>query len=415
MKKVLILTTLIIFIMNIPAYAAFNHNPESIVTVVTYLPWKDEYRVDHGLPPYGTWDSMRVYFETVTGTPYSASYTPSQVSGKIYYLTCNGTYQFFFDSGGVELYWTKIIVTTQIQNPSCLSYPDGGAKNDLGASYNDNGDGTYSLDWQSHPNASNYEIWLNGQKIADVPAGSNLNQVINGTGAVNIVAKDPNGNTVGHSDLQVPEYNGQPDWARNGSCDVCQKLKDLLACPDWDAYMGELTGAIRNALPTLPEWRNIADQFVDAFDDYFGDPPAIPNPTHIAPEIPAIDTSYNEADISPAVPSEYNTPIEFDITTGEEIPVVDDSEPIEIYDPDEFIDADGHGVFVYPNDPRNTSNGIKNPDQIETGYDTPTPTMIEQGDDLPEIPPAEIPIPSESGGSTPQPDYIETDIALPTK
>lgn len=197
-------------------------------------------------------------------------------------------------------------------------------------------------------------------------------------------------------------------------CDVCDKLIDLLECPGWDDYMSDLTDAIRDALPPPPNWDRVAETFVDHFADYFGSVPSPPSESdlaHIKPPLPQVDTSIPEAEnLVPMVPDDYNETWDFDITDGEVIPVVDESEPFEIYDPDEFIDADPPGTFVYPGDERNDSRGIKSPDTVDTGNAAPQPT--ESGDDPP--PPSPAPsIPPDEPPNTPIPGQPDDPTEIP--
>lgn len=379
-----------------------------------YVPFKDEYRVDYNPPSGVAW--YQLHYTSPTGTIYTGDYN-FQPTGT-HWLTCNGTYRLnFFNAQNQLIYETQDMITTEIQNPSCLSYSEGiNGNDDLNADYTTNPDGSYNVTWQPIPGATNYEIWVNGQNQGSTPGTS---ATVTDKGSVTIVARDNNGNIVGQSDLTVPdlatEYN--ENVGGGGGCNMCDKLAALLECPEWNTYMSDLTGAIRDALPTLPEWRQIADQFVDAFDDYFGDPPPVPNPTNITPANPVIDTSTPpEAAIEPVVPSDFNQPMIFDVTDAPEIPVVDDSEPIEIDEPDTYIDSDDPGVFVYPGDSRNSSGGIKQPDTITTPYPQPVPTLTQDPPpDDPEIPPSEMPIPAGSTGSIPIPEDKGGSIPIPTK
>lgn len=375
-----------------------------------YVPFKDEYRVDYNPPSGVSW--YQLHFTAANNDVFTGDYFFPPTG--THWLTCNGTYKLkFYDAADNLISETQDMITTEIVNPSCLSYADGiNGNDDLGADYTDNEDGTYDINWSPMAGADSYEVWQNGQ-LVDTTTGTT--STVTGKGSVSIVAKDANGDIIGQSDLTAPDLAA--DYAANApqGCNICEKIAEALNCPEWDTYMGELTGAIRDALPTLPEWRSIAEQFVDAFDDYLGDPPAVPNPTNITPEIPAINTSVPDAAFNLVVPSDFNDPITFDITTGPAIPVVDESEPFVIEEPDANIESDSPGVMVYPGDERNHSDGIKQPDTITTPYPTPIPETQPPPEDPPEIPPSEIPIPSSTTGTTPEPGGTGGgDMAFPT-
>src|SRR5690606_17904408 len=206
---------------------------------------------------------------------------------------------------------------------------------------------------------------------------------------------------------------GDDGGGSGGSCDACKWLTDALACPAWDEYMGELTDAIRDALPPPTNWDEVASTFVDHFSDYFGGVPVPPTKeqinSNITPPQPTLDTSVPDAELIPQVPSDFNDgPLDTDITTGEQIEIVDESEAFDIYEPDAFIDSDPHGVMVFPNDPRNHSGGIKEPDTIDTGYPMPTPQP--QDNNEPEV---DMPTPSSSAGTMPTPQQGEYVIPIP--
>lgn len=381
---------IVVFLFPSGAKAAFIFEPAEVGTYTTYVSWRDQYRTDFGWPTPSTWVTMRTYFETPTGTPFTTDYAQIDVDSQIMWLTCNGTYQFhFLDSFGAVVYWTGRIVTTAMIAPTCTSYLDGGSRDDLNGKIDDiPGDG-FNIGWDDMSGAAEYEIWKDGKLIDTVPNDGNPNQyhIPDPGGSVNIVAKDAAGEYIGHTDLQVPEYTGQEDYGTDpNACDICEKLADALACPDWDTYMGELSDMIGSAL-----------------DDYLGVVPTIPLvediETAIVPDLPVINTSPPpEADFDIAVPADYDTPLIFNITDATPIPVVDGSEPIGILDPDAYLVHDDPGVMVFPGDVRNDSDGIKIPDVIVTGYPMPSPAVPEAS-----IPPANMPTPSTSPGPGPTP------------
>lgn len=396
-----------------------------------YQSWRDEYRVDFTYP-FGT-ASYRVWFIAPSdGQLYQQTYSGAPTG--IYYLTCNGTYNFdFYDSSGQMIGYFRGLHTTQIQSPTCLSYPEQTGVSDFNiyAEPDPIFEGTSNVYWDEVYGTYHYFIYHDGVLIDETNG-------IGGRypdGQITIIAKDHNGNIIARSDAFIPggytssspsTGTGTGDDHTGGAvdppsdCDMCRKIAEALQCPEWNTYMGELTQAIRNALPTLPEWRQIAEQFVDAFAEYWGNVPSVPTENQIEnairPNMPVLDTHVPGSDMEPILPTEFDTPFEFDVTDAPEIPVVDESEPFTIYEPDEFIDADDPGEFVFPGDPRNHSDGIKNPDIVQTGYDTPAPAGS-GGSPSPVDPPIPEPPPDPNipPSDMPEPAPTPPDMAIPTK
>lgn len=395
MKKICFVL-LLIFLLPSQVLAASYGN-------MYYVSFLDQYRVDYS---YNTADvRYDLVFNATDGKIYTADYNFPPTG--IHYLTCNGTYNMnFYNSSGSVVHTLGPMVTTAIVNPTCNSYADGvSGKNDLNAKQNGN-----LINWNSLPNADKYEVWKDGSKLGQT-TGTSYSPTSDG--GYSIVARDSKGNVVGQSDLTYKATTSGGDGGTTNpsdpnygdfdpNCATCKQLWELLQCPDWYKYMGQLTQAIKNALPTLPEWRGIADQFVNAFADYWGPVPDAPTVQEIegkiVPTLPPVDTQVPI--VEPQLPSEFDKPTTFDITTGPEIPIVDDSQPIEIYEPDKYIHADTPGQMVFPGDSRNHSDGIKQPDTIQTPYTIPVPTVRNDNQTVP----TEIPIPSISTGTIPKPN-----------
>lgn len=435
MRKRLILFVLAgLLLLPTSTLAAFNNSPATVESITRYVEWRDEYRTDFAWPSVSQWDRMRVYFETPDGVPYSLSYSQAEAS-RIFYLTCNGTYQYFFDQGEDERFWTKQIVTTEINNPGCQSYGDGGgSRNDLGADYSDLPGGGYQLHWNDWPGAETYEIWKDGTKIGTVPSNGSSGSYsydIDSSGAVSIVAKDSDGNYLGHSDMQVPEYTGGDDWGNGGGgsgggcIGSCEDLRKLLDCPEWDEYMSDLTGVIEAALPPPPDWEHIADLIGEAtvrhLADYLGPVPEPPSQAEIdsalSTTLPDVDGGSDTAEsLVPSVPSGYEEAKPFDITSGSQIEIVDDSQPFNIMDPLSNMEHDDPGVPVLPGDPRNNSGGIELPSSIDLPMSLPSQSTSPMPSDPIPIPgahPGEGPAPSSQPGTIPIPGQIGGVIPIP--
>lgn len=425
MKRYVMAVLILFFVFSHQASAA------QIRGWIQYQPWLDMYRFDYTWPTGSAW--YKVWFLTPTNVYYESIWDFPPTGS--HYFNCNGNYNIdFYDANDQLIGYFRNLITTQVKNQVCLSFPEASGYNDIHITSQPSATPGYSdVHWSSYPGASYYEIYSNGQ-LVDTTTGTS------GTypnGPISVVAKDSNGNTIGQGDSFVPGgYNndspsnemgigddetGGPVDPPPGSCGICEKINEALACPGWETVMGELTQAIKNALPTLPEWRQIADQFVDAFDEYFGPVPAAPTKNQIEneirPDLPELDIDVPGSDMVPILPSDYDTPFVFDVTDAPEIPVVDESEPFDIYEPDQFIDADDPGVFVLPGDPSNHSDGIKNPDTVDTGNNTPGPTGSPTSP-----PPVDPPIPDPPPGDPnippavmPEPTPTIPDMALPTK
>lgn len=410
MRKVVLMVLMVVMIVPInvfaddPPFEPDDTIPPGVIELdyrARYWPNRDEYRVDYVIPPSNTWVTFRAEYYTFWGVHYQIDYT---YATGIMYLTCNGYYWLkFLDANDDVVAQTRMITTTLIDNPACQSYPEEQqGKSDFESWYDDDPGGGYNLGWDNVPDASGYDIYVDGEKIGstDTP-GFHIDE----PGGVSIVAKDSQGNTIGTSDLQVPNLSG---GSGGGSgCNTCDKIRDALDCPHWGEYMGSLTDAVKAAWPTNAEWQNIANIFsnsmINAFDDYLGDMPTAPSTNDIYNQIneplPDIDTSWPDAEnLVPEMPAEYDDPWDFDITSGEQIQVIDESQPITIDEPLHNIDYDDPGEMVFPNDPRNSTGGIKIPDSINLPMPEPSP-----GFDDPIPPGNDPPMPSDPGGPGPIP------------
>lgn len=370
-----------------------------------YSPGLDRYRMDYVIPSGVVW--YQSYFIAPNNAIYSHDWDFYPTGS--HWFNCNGKYRLkFFDGANNLIAETPEIVTTQIIHEVCLSSVNDTGSGDFNTNYNDNGDGSYDLNWTPMPGAESYDIYKDGQKIGET-TGTNFN--LPGEGSITVVAKDSEGNTIGQSDINVPTYNGNDGGGGDGGdggsgCDVCEKLSKLLQCPDWNQYLGDLTGAIRDALPPPPDWDDIADKIGSAtirhLQDYFGpvpDPPTQADIDNLVPTLPNVDNSVPNADIVPIVPAGYEQPLVFDIESGPQIEIVDESKPFQIFEPLHNIEYDDPGVAVIPGDDRNNSGGIQNPENI------PLPTPIPEKN-VPDPTDDPIPEPGNQGGSIPTPGQI---------
>jgi hypothetical protein len=388
MKKV-ILIMFILLLIPIQTYAASYGN-------LYYVPYMDQYRLDYS---YNTADThYDLVFTAADGTTYTGTYNFAPTG--IHYLTCNGTYNMnFYDAAGSVLHTAGPMVTTAIVAPTCNSYPVGvSGKNDLNARQSGN-----DIIWDANPSATNYEIWKDGTKVSDTPGTT---YTPTGDGGFSIVGKDASGAIVGQSDLNfkatTPPTTPPPF---DPNCPECVSLRNTLQCPEWDTYMGELTKAIKNALPAPPDWDHIADLIgkstIDHLQTYNGPVPTAPTQTEIDSklntELPEVDASVPNADkLVPEMPPGYEQPKPFDITSGPQIEIKDESQAFQIFDPLNNITHDDPGVPVIPGDPKNNNGGIQQPAATSFPMATPKPLPSE----LPNNP---VPVPSSPPGSAPAP------------
>jgi hypothetical protein len=385
-KKFIVIFLLLLLLIPAQSFAASYGN-------LYYVPYMDQYRLDYS---YNTADThYDLVFTAVDNTTYTGSYNFPPTG--IHYLTCNGTYNMnFYDSSGAVVHTAGPMVTTEIINPTCNSYPDGvSGKNQLNARQNGS-----SIDWDSLPAATNYEIWKDGKKVSET---TGTTYAPTGDGGYSIVAKDTTGTIVGQSDLNYKAPTAPPF---DPNCPECISLRNYLQCPDWDTYMGELTKSMKAALPTPEDWQHIADMIgkatIDQLKEYHGPVPAAPTQTEIDSKLdtslPTVDAGSPDAEkLVPTVPPGYEQPIPFDVSTGPQIEVKDESVPFQIFDPLNNVVHDEPGVPVIPGDPKNNTGDIT-PPAVIAPYPVVTPKPIPS-----ELPNNPVPVPSSSPGSAPIP------------
>lgn len=393
MKKVILLL-MIMLIIPVQVFA------DSFVPSNTYyLGYSDQYRMD-----YLVIDSPRyqAYFIAPDTTVFTAYYDFYPTG--IQYFNCNGTYHLnFYDGSGNLIGHTADVVITSIVNPTCTSYAGNTPINDLNARIVDG-----KIVWDDDPAAVTYDVYKDGTKDGTTTGNDYLPD---SSGGYSIVAKDEHGDVIKTSDINVSPSN----------CNECQKLSQLLQCPEWDTYMGDLTTAFQNALPPPPDWDLIAQKIgiatINELGDYFGVVPAAPDQSTIDGNLdkpmPSLDISTDASNIIPTMPPGYDTPIPFDITTGPDIDVTDNSQPFSILDPLSNLTFDDPGVPVVPGDPANNTGGILKP--TTTTYPIVTPKPLPSS--LPDNPvPKPSSSPSGTGGSYPVPTTIignYQDIPIP--
>ncbi|MFK4475798.1 hypothetical protein ABH897_005598 [Paenibacillus sp. RC73] len=191
--------------------------------------------------------------------------------------------------------------------------------------------------------------------------------------------------------------------------------------------MGELTGAVARAIPPPPDWDSVADKIGSAtvrhLSNYVGSVPAAPSQQEIdqatSVVLPKPDISTPEADsLKPEVPDQFKQgKIIFDLGNTPAIETKDESKPFTFLDPIANIKSDPPGKPVFPGDPRNSSDGIKQPDKKDTGDPAPKPGKIVFEIPKPSAPakPPTVEIPKPGGivFELPKPKPTTGDIPIP--
>lgn len=324
---------------------------------INYLPQDDVYRVDYQDYPAGTaW--YQLHYTSPSGTVYTADYHGSPTG--IHYLTCNGTYKLnFFDSNNNLLSSTSSMHTSSINNPTCQSYAgDETGTDDLNIQVQDNGDLTYTATWDDIGEL--YGVYKDGVYLEAV---TDNHYTFQGGGAVQIRSFDQFGAENGRSETFIDASQGITNES-GSSCNACQRIREKLDCPYWSEYMGEWQQMLAEVIPPPPDWEEVstifANAFINALDDWLGDMPDVPTQsellTDIEPEPIPFDVDTNDFEIAPDAPEEFDEPFNFDITTGEQFEIVDESQPFDIPEPgyDQNI-----RLFVYPEDPENEGHGME--------------------------------------------------------
>jgi hypothetical protein len=386
MKKVTLIILITLFCIEL--LAPIVRAAELVPSRYYYAPWRDEYRMDYVRWAPGTYKYLRGTFYGSSNQYYEKDWT--NATG-IMYLTCNGTYKFYYIGFSDEILGEmQEMITTNIANPTCDSYQDDGAQNDLDINYTDQ-DGSYDLDWSPLPGASSYLIYQDGEIVGNT-TDTNYNIPAPG-GSVTVVAVNENNNPIGSSDIQVPTFEDEGSWQPPGAgaggdgCSTCDKLKDLLNCPGWDDYMGEWQDLLTSVIPPPPDWHNVSTIFVDAFDDFFGDMPEPPDyetiVTNTDVPLPELDISTGVEDLVPIVPSVFDNPIDFDLSDAPVIEIVDESPPFLITNPLDSFDTVPFQEVV-PGDASNHSHGIEQPTSAQLPADKmPEPSNTVMPPDFP--------------------------------
>ncbi|RAU91546.1 hypothetical protein [Paenibacillus sp. YN15] len=226
---------------------------------------------------------------------------------------------------------------------------------------------------------------------------------------------------------QSPGPTESPGTGGGEGCTSCETITNLLACPEWDTYMGEWTDAIKAALPPPPDWNHIADLIgtatIDHLGNYLGVVPASPSQQQlnqqITVDLPTMDSGSSAASsLVPIVPAGYEQPKPFDITSGPQIEIKDESKPFEIFDPLSNMQYDDPGVPVLPGSTSNSNGGITPPGKVDIPEAMPSKTAPPGNNDpvpIPSANPGTMPVPGQAGGPIPVPGNVGGEIPIPRR
>lgn len=304
MKRAFLVLALIFSSIN-PSYAETTVQFEKVY----YAPYDEVWT--YTFPTFDNYDRAKAVFDSPSGAHYEKVFMregEGWLNLTTWYLRCRGTYVIEWYDGETLVGRTGPIDTSEIVVGNCASGVQGGLYDDLGLTWTYGGGG-YSLGWNSYGGASYYEIWSGGTRLGTTTGTS---YHVSGSGMTTVFAYDANGNVIGRSDAYLSEDgSGNPGGGNpgggSGGCNACQKLSEMLACPEWDTYMGEFTDAVRNAF----EWPQIADTFRDsivpAIEQVFGDTTYSGNTGITEPSLP----TYQPKEPLPQ-PSDIEEKIDFD-------------------------------------------------------------------------------------------------------
>ncbi|CAH8248504.1 hypothetical protein WJ0W_007172 [Paenibacillus melissococcoides] len=225
-----------------------------------YVPNRDEYRMDY-VAPTGT-VGYKLVFRSSSGKMYEREYTSPT---GIHYLTCNGTYymEFYNSSGKLIGKTDPDFFTSQISSQTCASYGEQTGYDDLNARY-----GQGEISWDDI-GADVYEVWKEGNLLDVV---TEPKYATSEPGGYTIIAQKGD-RVAGQSDLiveheRIPGGDPDPGIPPGGGCgEICDQLAQLLACPGYDQFLGDL----ESIMPKPPDWYYVAGIFRDTIVPAMGD------------------------------------------------------------------------------------------------------------------------------------------------
>ncbi|MCG7218207.1 hypothetical protein MF069_36525 [Paenibacillus mucilaginosus] len=264
----MILVVIMLVAMPLRAFA-YDVWPSSLRVSSYYIAYKNEVRMDFYWTDPAI-EYVRLVFDSPSGERFEGTFGPD-FSG-ILYMTCGGTYNAYLlsEPGGTPLGSVQNIDTSsQIINGKCESYPEGGAKDDLGLSSSGS-----SITWNPTAGAANYEVYKDGQMVGNVPADTSplsYDVSSSGPGGYTVRAVDSSGATLAESDLIVsdpgttdPGGGGTtPDDITLAECAdlICQCIREL------KPILNDIKSGIGDAVTELQEVETAVRDVETAVDE----------------------------------------------------------------------------------------------------------------------------------------------------
>jgi hypothetical protein len=371
MKKIMIIILILLSFIpsNVLAITTISRITDFQLSYIA----KDVYRGTarfHSIIP----NKLKFEFWSPGGTYYThTELHPSGIKSPHYvWLFCNGTYNLSWYEDNLLVGKVENIVTTELKNQPCIST----SNYDIAKEYIDNGDDGYfdivggnldgdkkRISYVKIPGGDSYELIKWDENLNDW--GTTPIQINDGStpgddgyfdidegGFYKVIVRDDEGNMIDNDTIDDDEFNNS---INNTSCNGCMKIYEMLACPAWDQYVGDIAEAIGGAIPPPPNMNDSIDYLLDQLEGI--------DMTPTEPEPPApFDPGYPEQQIDLPEPIETNLtpePNAFPIETGG-----DGSGAVVITDPTAWT-PDNNDIGYVPPDP--------DPD-TEPEYNPPTTT-----------------------------------------
>lgn len=116
----------------------------------------------------------------------------------------------------------------------------------------------YKVSWSPVNGAIGYNVYLDGQLIDNV-GGTEATIVLTGPGKYNVSVRAMGACGQQSDEMMIPlEGDGNTTPPDPEGCGTCDKLAELLKCPEYGQLMSDLSGAIKDALPPPPNWHEVA-------------------------------------------------------------------------------------------------------------------------------------------------------------
>lgn len=185
----------------------------------------------------------------------------------------NGAYQMNYSITTPEEYGTYYVTTNTGLTSNTVSFYGGGTDPGTPGTFEITlqdlyQDGTWEITWGAVPGAAVYEIYIDGVKDSELLAPNTV-LTIDKPGNYSVKALDSLGNVLAQSnsvyyDGSSAPINPPPDSGTvPGTCNGCDLIRQMLACPEWDQFMGEWQDMLGEVIPPPPDWDSVAQTMRD--------------------------------------------------------------------------------------------------------------------------------------------------------